>query len=213
MDERDASLLNSFDFSAIEEADPSLAEGHRVIYERDVSFELRTQDLEEAARELGALELLRVKLLMLGEDTCPSQIKIELTSENDLFFHYIHCLDELEFRRLQDTQQLMIDYSEYPTVLIRMLNSCIKEPATFLAAFTTHQDSHAQLSLIQNLEHKCIELIHIEFTASPEPIIRQHITYRYSATKNRLSLLLGKLHDLNAVIATKNPMLLVSGHN
>lgn len=213
MDERDASLLNSFDFSAIEETDPSLTEGHRVIYERDVTFELRSQDLEVVARELGVLEQLRVKLLILGEDTHPLQVKIELTSDNDLFFHYVHCLDEAAFRCLQDTQQLLIDYSEYSTVLIRMLNSCIKEPMTFLATFTTYEGEHGQLTLIQNFEYKHIELLQLEFTASSEATVRQHITYRYNATKNKLCLLLNKLHDLNTVIAAKNPMLVVSGPN
>jgi hypothetical protein len=29
----------------------------------------------------------------------------------------------------------MIDFSEYSSVLIRMLNSCVKEPQSFLAVF------------------------------------------------------------------------------
>lgn len=38
------SVLNAFDFSAIEEMDPSLAEGHIVSYDREAPFELRIQD-------------------------------------------------------------------------------------------------------------------------------------------------------------------------
>jgi len=33
--------LNAFDFTAIEEMDPSLAEGHQVVYDREAPFELR----------------------------------------------------------------------------------------------------------------------------------------------------------------------------
>ena len=51
-----------------------------------------------------------------------------MTSENDLFFHYTHCLDENAFRTLQETQKLMIDFPDYPSILLKMLNSCIKEP-------------------------------------------------------------------------------------
>jgi len=36
--------LNAFDFSAIDEMDPSLAEGHMVAYDREAPFELRIQD-------------------------------------------------------------------------------------------------------------------------------------------------------------------------
>ena len=35
------SVLNAFDFSAIDEMDPSLAEGHQVLYDREAPFELR----------------------------------------------------------------------------------------------------------------------------------------------------------------------------
>ena len=53
---------------------------------------------------------------------------MELTSENDLFFHYTHSLDEQGFRLVQEQQKLMVDFAEYAAVLIRMLNTCIKVP-------------------------------------------------------------------------------------
>ena len=55
-------------------------------------------------------------------------MRIELTSENDLFFHYTHTVDEDSFRQMQDGQKLMIEFPEYPNILIKMINSCIKEP-------------------------------------------------------------------------------------
>ena len=57
---------------------------------------------------------------------------MELTSENDLFFHYTHSLDEQGFRLVQEQQKLMVDFAEYAAVLIRMLNTCIKEPLQLL---------------------------------------------------------------------------------
>ena len=35
--------MNAFDFSAIEEQDPSVADGHRVLYDREVPVEIRDQ--------------------------------------------------------------------------------------------------------------------------------------------------------------------------
>ena len=35
------SVLNAFDFTAIDEMDPSLSEGHTVLYDREAPFELR----------------------------------------------------------------------------------------------------------------------------------------------------------------------------
>ena len=205
----EASLLNSFDFSAIEEMDPSLADGHRVLYDREVPFELRIQDPSSGPQEVGTLESIRVKLLLLGEDASPQHLKLELTSENDLFFHYLHTADESAFRQMQDSQKLMIEFAEYPTILVRMLNSCIKEPHSFLAVFIMRRDGQARLDFIQNIEYKFIELLSCDFVASTEEMVRQQITYRYTSVKNKLALLQARMQDIHALVKVKNPSLLL----
>ena len=69
------SVLNAFDFTAIDEMDPSLgktkpfltltAEGHTVLYDREAPFELRIQDPNSGPQEVGTLEAIRVKILVL----------------------------------------------------------------------------------------------------------------------------------------------------
>jgi hypothetical protein len=80
-------ILGSFDFSAIEELDPSLAEGHRLVYDREVPFELRLEDTN-GPQEVASFEAIRAKILIIGDDTNPTQVRIELSCENDLFFHF-----------------------------------------------------------------------------------------------------------------------------
>ena len=46
--------LHSFDFTSIDDMDPSLAGGHRAIYEREVPFELRVQQAADAQRRRSA---------------------------------------------------------------------------------------------------------------------------------------------------------------
>jgi cold shock CspA family protein len=203
------SVLNSFDFSAIEEMDPSLSEGHHVIYDREVPFELRIQDSGSGPQEVGTLEAVKIKLLVLGEDSNPRHIKMELTSENDLFFHYIHAVDGNGFRQMQESQKLMIEFSELPTILVRMLNACIKEPHSFLAVFIMHRDGRARLDFIQNIEYKFIELLSLDFIASSEEAVRQQITFRYNAVKSKLAILQARLQDISALVKVKNPSLLL----
>merc|ERR1719321_2625100 len=131
------SFLDSFDFTAIEEMDPSLAEGHRVVYDRECPFELR----------------------VLDEETNPHHCRIELSSENDLFFHYTQSVDEQQFKLMQENQKLMIDFNDYVHVVIRMLNQCIKEPHSYLAVFVMQRDGRARLDFIQNMEYKFVELL------------------------------------------------------
>lgn len=60
----ESNILNTFDFSGIEELDPSLGDGHRLIYDREVPFELRLEDTN-GPQEVGSLEGIRVKILII----------------------------------------------------------------------------------------------------------------------------------------------------
>jgi len=53
-----------------------------------------------------------------------------------------------------------------------MVNSCIKEPHSFLAVFIMNRDGTAKLDFIQNIEYKFIELLSCDFMASPEDTVR-----------------------------------------
>ena len=66
-DMQQPSILNAFDFSAIDEMDPSLSEGHTIVFDREAPFELRIQDANNGPQEVGTLEAIRVKVLQLGD--------------------------------------------------------------------------------------------------------------------------------------------------
>ena len=136
-------------------------------------------------------------------------VKIELTSENDLFFHYTHIVDEDSFRHMQENQKLMIEFGDYTNILIKMVNSCIKEPHSFLAVFIMNPDGSAKLDFIQNIEYKFIELLSCDFFASPGDTVRQSITFRYNSVKSKVALMEARLKDVNNLVKVKNPSLLL----
>ena len=143
------------------------------------------------------------------EDKTIHSIKIEITSESDLFFHYIHEVDETGFKLMQEQQKLMIEFNDYAGILIKMLNSCIKEPNCFLAVFIMKKEGSGKLDFIQNMEYKFIELLSVVFNSSSEEIIRNHVTYRYNSLKSKLAIMQGRLQDINALIKVKYPSLLL----
>ena len=57
--------------------------------------------------------------MVAGTDDCPSAVRMELSSEADLFFHYTHFLDDTGFVKVQESQKLMVDLADYPTILVR----------------------------------------------------------------------------------------------
>jgi hypothetical protein len=50
--------VTNFDNNLIEE-------GHIVLYDREAPFELRIQDAKQGPQEVGSLEAIRVKILLL----------------------------------------------------------------------------------------------------------------------------------------------------
>ena len=69
-------LLSALDPSSTEELDPSLTDGYYVYYEREVPFELRMSEATEVPQEVGALEAIRVKLLVRGEQDRPDAVTV-----------------------------------------------------------------------------------------------------------------------------------------
>lgn len=198
--------------SSIEDMDPSLSDGFRVIYNRECPFELRVQESLEGSREVGTLEAIQVKILVRGDQDSPSSVRMEVTSESDLFFHYNHTLDAEGFKQVQASQKLMVDFDQYPSVIIRMVESCIKEPKTHLGIFVMHHSEagrHARLDIIQNMGYKFVELISIKFSHSPSEVVQQSITYRYNSMKSRLALMQCRLEEVNEIVRLKNPSLLL----
>ncbi|CDJ42261.1 hypothetical protein, conserved [Eimeria tenella] len=214
-----AAFLTHFDFSAIDEMDPSLGkplifvnmcpDGHILLYEREVPCELRMQEGTKAPQDVGRLEPIRVKVLILGEEAHPREVRIEASSENDLFFHYTHVADEKSFRQMQQSQKLMIEFADYSQVLMKMLNSCIREPHSFLAVFVMETTGKGRLDFIQNMEYKFIELLSCDFLQSSEEVIRQQMSFRYNALKSKLALMHARLHDIGALVKVKSPSLLL----
>jgi len=103
----------------------------------------------------------------------------------------------------------MIQFPDYSNVLIKMVNSCIKEPHSFLAVFIMSEDGSAKLDFIQNMEYKFIELLSADFMASDENTVRESITYRYNTVKSKLTMMESRLRDVNNLVKVKNPSLLL----
>lgn len=197
------------EFRQIEELDPSVADGYRIIYDREVPFELRPAD--SADQDVGALEGIKVKVLTAGEENAITALRIELSSESDLFFHYTCVVNNLGFQQLREDQKLMCEFREFAVTLLKMLNRCIREPQSYLAVLLLGSDGSANLEFIQNMEYKFVDLLMLPFRESPEELVRQQITYRYNAIRTRLSIMTARLQDVSALVKLKSGN--TPGHN
>lgn len=71
------------------------------------------------------------------------------------------------------------------------------------------RDGQARLDFIQNIEYKFIEMLNIDFIASPEDIIRQNVTYRFNLLKAKTMFVQSRLTDISSLVKLKNPTLLL----
>jgi hypothetical protein len=74
---------------------------------------------------VGTLEAIKVKILIMGEEQNPLTLRIELTSENDLFFHFNHNLDEHGFRQVPQIPTSPPGHVLYPRHNSSMISSTL----------------------------------------------------------------------------------------
>jgi len=127
-----ASALDElFEAPDLSDLDPSTHGGFKIVYHREVPLEMRLQTTDVAPAEAGTLEAIACKICVReGEDGRPKQVKVELSSEGDLFFSYTHIVDERQFNAMRDEQKLMVDFASYPSVLASSFTNAIKVSAS-----------------------------------------------------------------------------------
>ena len=201
--------LGSVDFTSIDDLDPSLADGLRSVFDREVPMEIRSETNGNLDILSPMMESIRVRVFTHGSDETFSCIRIELSSETDLFFHNVHSFSLDTFESFKAEQKLTVDFFEFPGVLIRMLNAIIKDPKIFLAVLSLHADGTGKLDFIQNMDYKYVDLLTLPFKQSEEDVIQRQITFRYNSLKQKYAIVQSRLHEMSNTLKTKNPSLLL----
>lgn len=96
--EKAAKLLTYVDTQAIDELDPSLrnietgeGNGHHVVIQCELPM---TVTLLGKEKTHTSLEMMSLKVLCRGDEQCPGNVRVEITSDKDIFFHYRGDVDE-----------------------------------------------------------------------------------------------------------------------
>lgn len=65
---------------------------------------------------------------------------------------------------VQEVQKLMVEFADFPTMLVRMLNAAIREPHATLAVFIMQPSGEARLDFIQVSMHAfvCMRSTHAQ---------------------------------------------------
>mmetsp|Transcript_25693 Transcript_25693/g.22709 ORF Transcript_25693/g.22709 Transcript_25693/m.22709 type:complete len:94 (+) Transcript_25693:314-595(+) len=92
-----------------------------------------------------------------------NSLKVELTSETDLFFNYIVTIDEDTFIKMKDEQKLNGDYHNFLDLVVKMVDRCQNEPQNYFAVLFMERDGFAKMNFVENMEYKFLELLSLDF--------------------------------------------------
>lgn len=128
--------------------DPALEENSQVIYNSEHTFSIKIQEKPETVQVLKEPELLRVKMMVQYEHGFPKNLKIELTSDTEMYFNFIFECNDWEFKRIKANQNFFIEFREYPDFILKNLQK-LASSDSFLAFFTIFSETEGRLDLIR----------------------------------------------------------------
>ena len=194
------------DLSNIESKDPSLLDGFKIIYNKEVPLDIKLESNEET-KDIASFELIRFKLLSdaLNDEGVPTRVKLELSWESDLLFHYTNIVDENIFLNIKKQQNLNIDFPDYCDLVMKICDNCIKIPDIYIGELTILKDGIAKLQFIKGSDFKFLELLLLEFKNSSDEIIKKHMIYRFSYLKSLIEYDKKALQIAGDVILECNP--------
>ena len=192
--------------SEVESKDPSLEDGYKILYNKEVPLDLKLET-KEGLKEIGSFQQIRFKILSKvdNNEEHTTKIKIELSWENDLLFHYSNIADENTFLELKKNQNLTIDFPKYPEVIQLICEKCIKYPDIYIGEFTIKKEGISQLQFIKVSDFKDLDCLSLKFNNSPDNIIKKHVLYRFSYIKSKLEYNKKALQAAGDVILDCNP--------
>ena len=188
--------------------DPTVPEGSQVIYSSEHCFVIRIQEKPELVQTLKEPEQLRVKLMVEYEHDFPKNIKMELTSDTEIYFNFVFECNDWDFKRIKANQNFFIEFREYPDFIIKNLNR-LNATDKYLATFTIFSETEGRLDIIRKSEFKDDTIMEFEFTKAGEEQVKKSIQYRYDVMRHEYQQFKAKYENVCDTIKQKNPSLAI----
>lgn len=117
-------------------------------------------------------------------------------------------VDERKFERIRKMQSLNFNYNSLLGMLTKQLNLCDKYPEQYLLVlYLNHSCSH-QLTFVENIEYKSIELLSLAFDPINADLKKQYLLYRFTVLKAKNQKVEQNTNEMLAMVKLKNQNLL-----
>lgn len=117
-----------------------------------------------------------------------------------------------QFDEMKQETGLKCSFSDFPTMLIKLLNNSItevgKEPSQYFCQLFMSSDSSATFRIEQKLEFRQVMMLQIQMKLGDEDEINNHVIYKYQIVNHQLLESQKKLDQICDILKLKNPSLI-----
>ena len=131
---------------------------------------------------------------------CVKAIAIDLSIPTNPFFRYYCEIDESAFERMKEKQNITIDFESFLLALREHLRACKTQESSNVMVFTMNDCGEATLVFLEDLGHKSVETLRIDFNQYSEREIRERVQLEY---RDMATTLYGKSSESAAPFAAR----------
>ena len=135
-------------------------------------------------------------------------LHIEITDDTDPFFLYTLDVSEDEFHRLKHDQSLLVEFADFSTNVIALLNACNETSATFSAVLDTSEDSSAVgeqdciFSIVESNQFKVLKHLALRFRAGTDSTTKTYLAERLQQFQQDNVELHSQVENLSETLST-----------
>lgn len=122
-------------------------------------------------------------MMVENEHGFAKSMKIELTSDTEIYFNFIFECNDWQFKRIKANQNFFIEFREYPDFVVKTFERLIQSE-NYVASFIIFSETEGKLDLIRKSEFKDDTIMEFEFTRAQEEQIKKSIQYRYDVMRS-----------------------------
>lgn len=130
----------------ISDLDPMLEGGYKTAYKSNISIEMRS--IGEDGNSQGVKDILTFRIITKPNGEGYAELKLEISSEHNLFVAYVSKIDDKKFEKMKKMQQLNFNFQNLLSMLVKQLSLCDKNINQYSAVFYLNKISAHKLDFL-----------------------------------------------------------------
>jgi spindle assembly abnormal protein 6 len=139
-----------------------------------------------------------MKIVLIVSSVKKQKIQIQITNPKDPLVLYLLDISEVEFHQIKTEQSILIDFQNFPSFMIKMINLCIDDNNNKYYCILQKLNLNEALFIIQE-RNKFRELNHLilNLTQANDTIVKKFLGSMTMEFKTKYNNILNDLNNLN----------------